>query len=76
MTEVFSLTSAGIECWDVTTKAGRFAGLIVTRKDGTFRHFYNTEGTKGSARKFASINEALDNVSRRLASIAAKRGQQ
>lgn len=73
MTEIFSLTSAGIECWDVTTKDGRFAGLIVTRKDGTFRHYYNTDGTKGSARKFASINEALDNVSKRRAFLAARR---
>ena len=74
MTEFYSLSNAGIDCWDVFTKTGRFAGLIVARKDGTFRHFYNGNGTKGSARKFPNINDALDNITKRRAFINAKRG--
>lgn len=71
--EIYSLSEAGIQAWDVFTSKGRFAGLIVTKKDGTLRHYYNMDGTKGSARKFKSINEALDNVRRRRAFIATKR---
>ena len=74
MTEVYSLNNAGIECWDVFTKTGRFAGLIVTKKDGTLRHYYNSECTKGSSRKFSTINDALDNISKRQAFLQAKRG--
>lgn len=65
--EIFELNSAGIECWDVFTKNGRYAGLIVTRKDGTFRHYYNSNGTKGSAKKFKTINDAIDNIRARRA---------
>lgn len=71
--EIYSLNDASIQAWDVFTSKGRFAGLIVTKKDGTLRHYYNSNGTKGSTRKFKSINEALDNVRRRRAFIAAKR---
>ena len=71
--EIYSLSDAGIRCWDVFTKQGRFAGLIVTKKDGTFRHYYDMNGTKGSARKFKTIEEALDNVrNRRAARLARK----
>lgn len=70
--EFYSLTSAGIECWDVFTKSNKFVGLIVAKKDGTFRHFYNTDGTRGSSRKFASISEALANIDKRRAFIRAK----
>lgn len=72
--EIFSLDSAGIEAWDVFAKNNRFAALIVTKPDGSFRHYYNSNGTKGSARKFKSIEEALENVVKRRAFLSAKRG--
>ena len=36
--EIYSISEAGIKAWDVFTKTGRYAGLIVTKKDGTLRH--------------------------------------
>lgn len=71
--EIYSLCEAGIKAWDVFTKTGRYAGLIVTKKDGTLRHYYDSNGSKGSSRKFKSIEEALDNVRARRARIIAKR---
>lgn len=62
---IYSLEAAGIECWDVFTKTQRYAGLIVRKKDGSFRHYYNSNGTKGSAKKFKSVNEALENLHNR-----------
>ena len=70
--EIFSLECVGIECWDVYTKAGRFVGLIVTKPDGTLRHRYNSTGSKGSARKFNSIDEVFKNIDRRRERIRAK----
>jgi len=74
--EIFSLECAGIKCWDVYTRNGRYAGLIVTRQDGTLRHYYNTNGTKGSSRKLKNIEEALDSIRARRDRLVAKRGQQ
>lgn len=71
--EFFCLEGAGIECWDVFTKQGRFAALIVTKPDGTLRHYYNGNGTKGSARKFRSFGEVFANIDKRRARIAEKR---
>lgn len=71
--EIFSLENAGIKCWDVFTNRGRYAGLIVTKSDGTLRHYYDSNASKGSAKKFSSIEEALDNVRARRAKINAKR---
>ena len=71
--EIYSLESAGIEAWDVWTKAGRYAGLIVTKPDGTLRHYYNSNGTKGSSRKLQSIGQALESIANRRARIAAKK---
>lgn len=69
---IYSLESAGIEAWDIFTKEGRFAGLIVAKPDGTFRHRYNGTGSKGSAKRFRSIGEALENIDRRRAGIKAR----
>ena len=71
--EIYSLEGAGIACWDVFTKTGRFAGLIVTRKDGTLRHYYDTNASKGSAKKFLTISDALENIGKRREAIKAKR---
>lgn len=68
-TQIYGLELVGIEAWEVFTKEGRFAGLAVTKPDGTLRHRYNCTGSKGSTRRFSSICEVLENVDRRLARI-------
>lgn len=73
--QIFCLESAGTQAWDVFTKKGAYAGLVVTKPDGTLRHRYNSSGTKGSARKFQSIDEVLENIANRRTRIVAKRDQ-
>lgn len=59
---IYQLIEAGIESFDVYTREGRFAGLIASRPDGTFRHYYNSNATRFSQRKFASVADALENI--------------
>ena len=74
MTKIYSLECAGIEAWDVKHPSGAFAGMIVRKPDGTYRHRYNGTGSKGSARKFPSLNVALENIDKRMARIKERRG--
>lgn len=45
--------------FDATTRTGAFAGIIAENyKTGVVRVYFNSTATKGSARKFRSIQEA------------------
>lgn len=69
---IYMMEEAGREAFDVFTKEGRFAGLIVKRQDGTWRHYYNMGATKFSARKFPTAWAALENLhARRVRRLAA-----
>lgn len=68
---IYALEIAGPGAFDVFTKEGRFAGLLVTKADGTVRHRYNDTGSKGSAKKFPSLAAALENIhTRRMKRLA------
>lgn len=56
---MFSLTSAGINCFDLHTRRGAFCGVIAQTKNGDWRVFFNTTGTKGSQRRFPSAEAAV-----------------
>jgi len=69
----YELSTAGINAFDVFTKEGRFAGMVVQNKRGHWTHYYNSNATKGSSVKFVTIWNALANIDKRRARIAAKR---
>lgn len=56
---MFSLTSAGIDCFDLHTRKGSYAGLISLTKRGDWRVFFNMTATKGSNRRFATAEAAV-----------------
>lgn len=53
------LTYAGPGSYDLRTRSGTYAGLVCPRKDGTYRVYFNSTATRGSARKFPSLDAAL-----------------
>ena len=59
---IYSLDLAGIDAFDVFTPAGRWCGLVLRKPDGSWRHRYTVTGSKGSARKFPTVESALDNL--------------
>ncbi len=56
---MYSLTSAGIECFDIWSRKGAYAGLIAKKKSG-YVLYWNGNATRGSKRVFATINDALE----------------
>lgn len=63
---MFSMDWAGINCFDLTTKHGAYAGLIIGKKDH-WRVYFDGNATKGSAKKFATAHDAMEYlVQRRL----------
>ena len=56
---ILSLTEAGPGSFDVRTRNGAFAGVVAPRKDGTYSVYFNSNATRGSVRKFPSVNDAL-----------------
>jgi hypothetical protein len=57
---MLQLTSAGINSFDVATKAGRFAGVIAWNERGDFyRVYFDSNATRGSKRKFTSVQDAV-----------------
>ena len=56
---MFSLTSAGINCFDIHTRRGAFCGVIAQSNKGDWRVFFNMTATKGSQRRFASPEAAV-----------------
>jgi len=57
---MWMLDSAGIECFDVTTKTGAYRGLVVRKPKGHWVVYFDSNATRGSARKFPTVNAALD----------------
>lgn len=54
--------------FDVRTRNGAYAGLIAEHyRTGTTRVYFNSNATRGSARKFSSVEAAVEYiVSRRI----------
>ncbi len=73
----YEIDIAGIESFDIFVKTGLtngwHVGIIAKRKDGTWRHYYNSNATKGSQRKFTTFDEALENLHNRRMKRKAKR---
>ena len=59
---MFSLTHAGINCFDLHTRRGTFCGVIAQTKNGNWRVFFNMPATKGSQRLFATAEAAVNFV--------------
>lgn len=57
---MFSLTEAGINAFDVTNRRGGFCGIISQTTRGDWRVFFNFTATKGSARRFATPEAAIE----------------
>jgi hypothetical protein len=64
---MFSLESAGINCFDLFTRRGAFCGVISQTTKGDWRVFFNMTATKGSQRRFPSPEAAVEFIfSRRV----------
>lgn len=48
--------------FDVKTRGGAFAGIISEHYGKYVRVYFNSNATRGSARKFKSIPEAVDYI--------------
>lgn len=60
---MLQLESAGIECFDVRTQRGAYAGLIARNQThGFWRVYFDSNATKGSARKFATAETAIEYI--------------
>ena len=57
---MYELSSAGIECFDMWTRSGRYCGIVAQCKDGAHRLYWNSNATRGSARRFATRQEAVE----------------
>lgn len=57
------------QSFEVTTKGGAFAGIVSERfKTGQVKVWFNSTATRGSARKFQSVQAALEFIHNRRAS--------
>lgn len=56
---MFSLTSAGINCFDLHTRRGGYCGIIAQTNRGSWRVFFNSNATVGSKRLFATAEAAI-----------------
>lgn len=57
------------QSFEVRTKGGAFAGIVSERfKSGTCKVWFNTTATRGSARKFASVQDAVNFIHARRVS--------
>lgn len=63
---IYQLDSCGYipnvgQSFDVRTKTGAYAGLISENfKNGMAKVYFNSNATRGSSRKFQSVESALD----------------
>ena len=62
MNAILSLTSAGPGSFDLYTRTGGYAGLIASRNDGTYRVYFDSNASRGSACKFANLTAALEYI--------------
>lgn len=51
--------------FDVRTQGGAYAGIISDAADGTVRVYFNSNATRGSKRKFADRQSALEFIHQR-----------
>ena len=51
--------------YDVRTRGGAYAGIIAEQAAGHCKVYFNSDATLGSARKFASIEDALNFIHQR-----------
>lgn len=63
---MWMLDGCGIDAFDVTAKSGAYRGLVV-RKPAGWVVYFDSNATRGSARKFPTINAALDFMADRRA---------
>ena len=64
---MWMLDGCGIEAFDVTAKSGAYRGLVVRKPKGHWSVYFNSDATRGSTRKFPSINAALEFMADRRA---------
>ena len=57
---MYELESVGIEAFEVFTKSGRFACMMVQKPKGHHVLYWNTSSSRGSARKFKTQQDALE----------------
>jgi hypothetical protein len=57
---MYQLHSAGIEAFDIFTKSGRFAGIVVQKPAGHHVLYWDSNASRGSARKFPTRQDALE----------------
>lgn len=56
---MFALSHAGINAFDITTRRGAFCGIVAQTTKGDWKVFFNMTATKGSQRRFPSIEDAV-----------------
>jgi hypothetical protein len=56
---MFSLTDAGINAFDLHNSRKSYCGTIAQSKKGDWRVFFNMTATKGSQRRFPTIQDAV-----------------
>jgi len=64
---MWMLDGAGIEAFDVTAKSGAYRGLVVKKPQGHWAVYFDSNATRGSARKFPTIQSALAFMAERRA---------
>jgi hypothetical protein len=57
---MYQLFEAGREAFDVFTKSNRFACVLVRQPKGHWSLYWNSNATRGSARKFATAPAAIE----------------
>jgi len=61
-----TLTSAGIKSFDVWTAGNGFAGVIAWQpKSDTYKVYFNSTCSRGSKRRFGSVDEAIEFIRER-----------
>lgn len=64
---MWMLESCGIEAFDVTAKSGAYRGLVVRKPQGHWVVYFDSNASRGSARKFSGIEAALEFMADRRA---------
>ena len=57
---MWMLDGCGVDAFDVTAKSGAYRGLVVRQPKGHWAVYFNSNASRGSARKFHSIDAALE----------------
>jgi len=56
---MFSLDAASTTVFDLRARNGAYAGLVTLHANGFWKVYFNSDATRGSARKFPTLNDAL-----------------